>query len=154
MGLGYDIHPLVEGRRFILGGVEVPFPKGPAGHSDGDALVHAIIDSLLGALGEGDIGRHYPDTDPRFKDVPSLDLLRDVMARLRKAGGRIVNLDTVIVAEAPKMAPHAEEIKASLGPLLGLEEKSLNIKAKTNEELGPVGEGRAVACWAVALVEF
>jgi 2-C-methyl-D-erythritol 2,4-cyclodiphosphate synthase len=154
VGLGYDIHPLAEGRRFVLGGIEIPFPKGPLGHSDGDAVIHAIIDALLGTLGEGDIGGLFPDDDPGFKDVPSLELLEDVMGRLRRAGGRIVNLDTVIVAEEPRLAPHVDRMKTVLRPVLGLGEKALNIKAKTNEKLGPVGEGNAVACWAVALVEF
>jgi 2-C-methyl-D-erythritol 2,4-cyclodiphosphate synthase len=154
IGFGYDIHPLAEGRRFVLGGVEIPSPKGPAGHSDGDALVHAVIDSLLGALGEGDIGRLFPDKDPRYKNISSLALLEDVMARLRRAGGRIVNLDTVVVLEAPPIAPHAGDIEAVLGPVLGLKGESLSIKAKTNEKLGIVGAGDAVACWAVVLLEF
>jgi 2-C-methyl-D-erythritol 2,4-cyclodiphosphate synthase len=153
-GLGYDVHPLVPGRRFVLGGIEIPFPKGPAGHSDGDALIHAIIDALLGALGEGDIGRLFPDDDPGTQDISSLVLLEDVMARLRKAGGRIVNLDTVVVVEEPRIGPHAGRMKEALGPVLEIEGKALNIKAKTNEKLGPVGGGEAVACWAVALVEF
>jgi 2-C-methyl-D-erythritol 2,4-cyclodiphosphate synthase len=154
IGFGYDIHPLAEGRKFVLGGVEIPFPKGPVGHSDGDALVHAVIDALLGALGEGDIGRLFPDKDPRYQNISSLVLLEEVMARLQKAGGRIVNLDTVIVLEAPPIAPHAGEIEAALGRVLGLDGRSLNLKAKTNEKLGTVGEGDAVACWAVVLLEF
>ncbi len=153
-GLGYDVHPLVLGRRFVLGGIEIPFPKGPAGHSDGDALVHAIIDALLGALGEGDIGRLFPDDDPGTQDLSSLVLLEEVMARLRKAGGRIVNLDTVVVVEEPRIGPHAGRMKETLGRVLGIEGGALNIKAKTNEKLGPVGDGEALACWAVALVEF
>ena len=153
-GLGYDIHPLAPGRRFVLGGIEIPHSKGTAGHSDGDALVHAIIDALLGALGEGDIGGLFPDSDPRTLDISSLKLLEDVMARLRKAGGKIVNLDTVVVVEEPRIGPHAGRMKEALGSVLGLAGKSLNIKAKTNELLGPVGKGEAVACWAVALVEF
>ncbi len=153
-GLGYDVHPLVPGRRFVLGGIEIPFPKGPAGHSDGDALVHAIIDALLGALGEGDIGRLFPDDDPGTQDLSSLVLLEEVMARLRKAGGRIVNLDTVVVVEEPRIGPHAGRMKETLGRVLGIEGRALNIKAKTNEKLGPVGDGEALACWAVALVEF
>ncbi len=153
-GFGYDVHPLVLGRRFVLGGIEIPFPKGPAGHSDGDALVHAIIDALLGALGEGDIGRLFPDDDPGTQDLSSLVLLEEVMARLRKAGGRIVNLDTVVVVEEPRIGPHAGRMKETLGRVLGIEGGALNIKAKTNEKLGPVGDGEALACWAVALVEF
>ncbi len=152
IGFGYDIHPLAAGRRFILGGIEIPFPEGPAGHSDGDGLVHAVIDSLLGAMGEGDIGLHFPDTDPRYKDVSSLELLREVMARLKSNGWTVVNLDTVVVAEEPKISPFVPGMKAVLGPILGLGTEALNVKAKTNEGLGPVGDKRAVACWAVALI--
>ncbi len=154
VGLGYDIHRLAEGRRFVLGGVEIAFPKGPLGHSDGDVLVHAIIDALLGTLGEGDIGRLFPDDDPRFKDASSLGLLEEVMRRLKRGGGRIVNLDSVVVAEEPRVAPHVERMKAVLRPILGLGEKALGIKAKTGERLGAIGEGQAVACYAIALVDF
>lgn len=154
IGLGYDIHRLEPGRPLVLGGLEIPHPKGLAGHSDGDALVHALIDSLLGAMGEGDIGRLFPDTDPRWKDARSVGLLEDIVRRLRARGGRIVNADTVIVAEEPKMAPHVAAMKAVLCPVLGLADPDLGIKAKTGEGLGPVGEGRAIACWAVALIRL
>jgi len=153
IGFGYDIHPLVAGRPLVLGGVAVPGPRGLAGHSDGDALVHALIDALLGAAGQGDIGRLYPDADPRTEGVSSLRLLGEVMARLKAEGWRVANVDVVVVAEEPKIAPLAGRIKKALGPLLGVGEADVGIKGKTNEGLGAVGEGRAIACWAVALIE-
>jgi len=153
IGCGYDIHPLAAGRKLVLGGLDIPFAKGLAGHSDGDALVHAVIDALLGAAGEGDIGRLFPDTDPKTKGVASVRLLADVMARLRAAGWRVVNVDAVVAAEEPKIAPLVAGMKKILCPLLGVEESGLGIKGKTNEGFGPVGEGRAIVCWAVALIE-
>ena len=152
IGFGYDIHRLEPGRPLVLGGLEIPHFKGLAGHSDGDALVHAIIDALLGAMGEGDIGRLFPDTDPRWKGARSVGLLEDVVRRLKQSGGEIVNVDTVIVAEEPKIGPHVAAMKAVLCPVLGLAGSGLGIKAKTAEGLGAVGEGRAIACWAVALI--
>ncbi len=152
IGLGYDLHKLVKGRPFVLGGVRIPHPKGPLGHSDGDALIHAVIDALLGAAGEGDIGRMFPNTDPRFKDVCSLDLLEAVMKALKKRRLRVCHVDVVAVVEQPKIGPHVEAIKAALCPRLGLPVDRLGIKAKTNEGLGPLGRGEAVACWAVALL--
>jgi 2-C-methyl-D-erythritol 2,4-cyclodiphosphate synthase len=153
IGLGYDIHPLVAGRPLVLGGLVLPGPRGLSGHSDGDALVHAIIDALLGAAGEGDIGRLYPDTDPRTEGVSSLRLLGEVMGRLKAAGWSVVNVDAVVAAEEPRIAPLAGRMKEALCPLLGVTEAALCIKGKTNEGLGPVGEGRAIACWAVALIQ-
>jgi 2-C-methyl-D-erythritol 2,4-cyclodiphosphate synthase len=152
IGFGYDIHPLIAGRKLALGGLEIPFFKGLGGHSDGDALVHAVIDALLGAAGEGDIGRLFPG-DPETEGVSSLVLLEDVMARLRGKGWTVLNVDAVVVAEEPKIAPHAEAMKKKLCPLLGVEEGGLSIKGKTNEGLDAVGEGRAIACWAVALLQ-
>jgi len=152
VGLGYDIHPLVPGRRLILGGVVIPHPAGLAGHSDGDALIHAIVDSLLGAAGEGDIGQLFP-MDPATEGADSLGMLSVVVARLRAKGWTIVNVDSVIVTEAPKIAPWAGRMKTVLCPVLGIEPADLGIKAKTNECFGPVGEGRAIACWAVALIQ-
>jgi 2-C-methyl-D-erythritol 2,4-cyclodiphosphate synthase len=154
IGFGYDIHLLEAGRRLVLGGVDVPFSAGLAGHSDGDALVHAVTDALLGALGEGDIGTHFPDTDPRTAGAKSMGLLETVMALVRSRGARIVNVDAVIVAEEPKMAPHIPAMKAALAPLLGVPESAVGIKAKTNEGLGPVGEKRAIACYAIALIDL
>lgn len=153
IGFGYDIHALVPGKRLVLGGLHIPGPAGLAGHSDGDALVHAIIDALLGAAGEADIGRLFPDNDPRTEGVSSLRLLGEVMARLTEAGWSVVNVDTVVVAEEPKIAPHVESMKGILCPVLGVESLGLGIKGKTNEGLGPVGEGRAIACWAVVLIQ-
>ncbi len=154
IGFGYDIHRLEAGRRLILGGTEVPFAAGLLGHSDGDALVHAVIDALLGALGEGDIGAHFPDTDPRHGGARSTGLLEAVVAIVRARGAEIVNVDSVVVAEEPKMSPHIPAMKAVLSPILGIPAASLGIKAKTNEGLGPVGEKRAIACYAVALLRF
>jgi 2-C-methyl-D-erythritol 2,4-cyclodiphosphate synthase len=153
IGFGYDIHRLTAGRRLVLGGLEIPFPKGLAGHSDGDGLVHAIIDALLGAAGEPDIGRLFPDTDPRLAGVSSLKLLGEVMARLRAGGWAVVNVDTVVAAEGPKIAPLVDRMRGVLCPVLGVENAALGIKGKTGEGLGAVGEGRAIACWAVALIE-
>ena len=154
IGIGYDIHRLQAGRRLVLGGVDIPAPAGLLGHSDGDALVHAVIDALLGALGEGDIGTHFPDTDARYEGARSTVLLETVMGLLRARCARVVNVDAVIVAEEPKMAPHVPAMKAALGPLLGVGGTGLGIKAKTDEGLGPVGEKRAIAAHAVALVEL
>ena len=154
IGTGYDIHRLETGRRLVLGGVDIPSAAGLLGHSDGDALVHAVADALLGALGEGDIGTHFPDTDARYKDARSTGLLETVVGLVRARGAAIVNVDTVIVAEEPKMGPHVPAMKAALCPILGVPEKALGIKAKTNEGLGPVGEKRAIACYAVALVKL
>jgi len=152
IGFGYDIHRLTKGRALVLGGVEIPHPAGLHGHSDGDALVHAVIDALLGAMGEDDIGRLFPDTDPAYSGIRSVELLRRVMLRLRRKRMEVVHLDTVIVAQAPKIAPHAESMKDVLCPVLGIPKGSLAVKAKTNEGLGLIGRGQAIACWAAALV--
>jgi 2-C-methyl-D-erythritol 2,4-cyclodiphosphate synthase len=153
IGIGYDVHRLVKGRKLFLGGVWIPHPLGLAGHSDGDGLIHALVDALLGALGEGDVGRLFPDTDPALKDVRSGELLKNVVARLSRKGFVIRNVDTVIVAEEPKLAPHTGKMKEALGPILGLAADRIGIKAKTNEGLGLVGRHKAIACWAVALIE-
>jgi 2-C-methyl-D-erythritol 2,4-cyclodiphosphate synthase len=154
IGFGYDIHRLEAGRRLVLGGTKISYAAGLAGHSDGDALVHALIDALLGAHGQGDIGAHFPDTDPRYKGVRSLVLLETVMAHLRAHGASVVNVDTVIVAEEPKMGPHIPAMKAALAPVLGVPEAAVGVKAKTNEGLGPVGEKQAIACYAIALLDI
>jgi len=152
IGLGYDLHRLVRGRPLFLGGVEIPSDKGLLGHSDGDALVHALIDALLGAAGEGDIGRLFPDTDPRTEGVRSVDLLRKVMARLRRKKLRVVNADAVVVAEAPRLGPYFEAMRKTLGPILGVPGRALGLKAKTNEGTGLIGKRGAIACWAVVLL--
>lgn len=154
IGFGYDIHRLETGRRLVLGGIRISYAAGLTGHSDGDALVHAVIDALLGALGEGDIGAHFPDTDPRFEGARSVDLLETIMKLVRSRGAAVGNIDAVIVAEEPKMAPHIPAMKAALAPVLGVAEPAVGIKAKTNEGLGPVGEKRAIACYAVALLSL
>ncbi len=154
IGFGYDIHRLETGRRLVLGGTKISYAAGLAGHSDGDALVHALIDALLGALGEGDIGTHFPDNDPRFEGARSLSLLETVMGLVRSRKAALVNVDTVIVAEEPRMAPHISAMKAVLAPVLGIPESAVGIKAKTNEGLGPVGEKRAIACFAIALLSI
>ena len=151
-GLGYDIHRLEEGRKLFLGGVEVDFPKGLRGHSDGDCLIHAVIDALLGASGEGDIGRLFPDEDPQYEGMRSTEMLRRVMARIREKKMEILNIDSVIVAQKPKLAAYIPRMKNVLCPILEVAEDDLGIKAKTNEGLGSVGREEAIACWAQALV--
>lgn len=153
-GLGFDIHRLQSGRKLFLGGVAIPFPRGLAGHSDGDCLIHAIIDSLLGACGEEDIGHQFPDSDPQYKDRRSLDLLKDTMIKLEAKKVVIVNIDTVVLAERPKLAPYIPKMKKSLCPILKLAEEDLAIKAKTYEGLGEIGRGEAIACWAQALIRI
>ena len=151
-GIGYDLHRLTPGRPLYLGGIEVPHSAGLAGHSDGDALIHALIDAILGAMGEGDIGRLFPDDDPRTEGVRSTVLLRDVCARLKKMKLILLHADAVVVAERPKLGPYFPEMKKELCPILGLRPDRLGLKAKTNEGLGLIGRGRAIACWAVVLV--
>lgn len=151
-GLGYDIHRLEEGRKLFLGGVEVDFARGLRGHSDGDCLIHAIIDALLGASGESDIGHLFPDDDPQYKGMRSTEMLSQVMARIRERNMKILNIDSIIVAEKPKLAPHIPRMKKILCPILDIEEDALGIKAKSNEGLGEVGREDAIACWAQALV--
>jgi len=153
VGLGYDYHRLEAGRKLILGGVEIPFGKGLAGHSDGDALTHAICDALLGAAGLGDIGQHFPDTDPQWKDASSLTLLAQVVERLRAKGLRVAQVDSVIIAEAPKLAPHFARMRETLAQALGLEPAEVNVKAKTTEGLEAVGRGEAMAAQAIVVLE-
>ncbi len=152
VGIGYDIHRLARGRKLILGGVEIKSSKGLLGHSDGDVLTHAIIDAILGALGKGDIGLHFPDTNPEYKDISSLILLKETMKILTKSKYRINNLDTIIIAESPKITPDAERIKEKLAPLLKINKKLINIKAKTNEGIGEVGKGKAIAAFAMVSI--
>jgi len=153
IGQGFDIHVLVEGRRLVVGGVTIPFEKGLAGHSDADVLIHAVCDALLGAAGLGDIGRHFPDTDPKYKDADSRALLREVAAKVRGAGYAIANLDATLHAEAPKMAPHIPAMIANLSADLGLKSGQVNVKAKTAERLGAIGRGEGIAAEAIALLE-
>ena len=153
IGIGYDIHRLSAGRRLVLGGVVVPHPYGLEGHSDADVLTHAIIDALLGAAGLGDIGTHFPDTDARWEGASSLELLGRVMEMCRGASLAPVNVDATVVAESPRLAPHIAGMRARLAEALGLPEGAVSIKAKTNEGLGSVGRGEAIAAYAVCLLE-
>ena len=153
VGIGYDIHPLVEGRRLVLGGVEIPFERGLAGHSDADAVVHAIVDAVLGSLALGDIGQHFPDTDDRWRGADSLRLLEHAVALVRERGYRIGNVDAVISAEAPKMRPHVASMCERLANVLRVDLDRVSVKATTEEGLGPIGRGEAIAVRAVALVE-
>ncbi len=152
IGEGWDVHALVEGRPLVLGGVTIPHDKGLLGHSDADALLHAITDALLGAAGLGDIGRHFPDTDPKFRGADSAQLLAEAARRVRAQGWEIMNLDSTIVAQAPKMAPHIEAMRARIAQVLGLSPSCVNVKAKTAEKMGPVGEGRSIEARAVVLL--
>jgi len=153
IGQGFDVHQLVAGRRLIIGGVDIPYEKGLAGHSDADVLIHAVCDALLGAAGLGDIGTHFPDTDARYQGIDSRKLLREVAQLLRQKRFRLVNVDATIIAQAPKMAPHIPGMRAHLAADLDVAEGAINIKAKTTEKLGFVGRGEGIAAEAVALLE-
>jgi 2-C-methyl-D-erythritol 2,4-cyclodiphosphate synthase len=153
VGEGWDTHPLVAGRPLVLGGVTIVHSHGLLGHSDADALLHAITDALLGAAGLGDIGRHFPDTDPTFQGADSVLLLQAAAQRVRAAGWAIVNVDSTIVAQAPKLAPHIAAMRERIAAALGLAADAVNVKAKTAEKMGPVGEGRAIEARAVCLLQ-
>ncbi len=152
VGMGYDVHKLTEGRDLILGGVKIPWEKGLLGHSDADVLVHAVMDALLGAAALGDIGQHFPDTDPAYKGISSLKLLEHVTALLAKEGYGITNIDATIIAQKPKMAPHIQEMRANMAQSMGIEAQRLNIKATTEEGLGFTGRGEGIASQAVCLL--
>ena len=151
VGIGYDVHPLVEGRPLVLGGVRIEHPDGLDGHSDADVLTHAVIDALLGAAGLGDIGRLFPAGDARFKDASSLDLLGSALEAVRAAGYRVVNVDCTVVAEEPRLYPHIAAMQAKLAERLGID--AVNVKGKSPERLGALGRGEGIATQAVALVE-
>jgi 2-C-methyl-D-erythritol 2,4-cyclodiphosphate synthase len=151
-GIGFDSHRLSEGRRLLIGGVQIPYERGLDGHSDSDVLAHAIIDALLGACGMGDIGEHFPDNDERWRDADSIALLAEVVAMLARAGHSIVNVDCTVIMEAPKLAPHRQAIRARLAETLGLAPQRVNVKASTGERMGFVGRGEGVAALAVASV--
>jgi len=153
IGEGWDTHQLVEGRPLILGGVTIPHTHGLLGHSDADALCHAITDALFGAAGLGDIGRHFPDTDVAFKGADSIALLAECVRRVRAAGWEPVNVDSTIVAQKPKLAPHIDAMRAQLAQALGLPADVVNVKAKTAEKMGPVGELKAIETRAVCLLQ-
>jgi 2-C-methyl-D-erythritol 2,4-cyclodiphosphate synthase len=152
-GLGIDTHAFAPGRPLILGGVDIPHEEGLAGHSDADVLTHAVIDALLGAAALGDIGQHFPDTDPRFKDADSLELLRTVVVYLDERGWEIGNVDATVVLERPKLAPYRDAIRAALAGALGLHEDAVNVKATTGEGMGFVGRGEGAAALAVATLD-
>ncbi len=153
IGQGFDLHRLVEGRKLILGGVEVEYSKGLLGHSDADVLCHAIIDALLGAIGESDIGTLFPDTDPKFKDIDSTLLLKEVFEKVKTKGYKINNIDTTIMIQEPKMKPYIPLIRENLGEILNLDKENITVKAKTMEGLGIIGTSQAVAVLANTLVE-
>ncbi|HEV2419169.1 MAG TPA: 2-C-methyl-D-erythritol 2,4-cyclodiphosphate synthase [Terriglobia bacterium] len=153
IGIGNDLHRLVAGRKLIVGGVRIPFEKGPAGHSDGDVLAHAACDALLGAAALGDIGRHFPDTSPEWRNTSSLVFLRRVRRMLGEAGYRIVNLDVTIGFEQPKLAPHIPAMRGKVARALGIDVEQVSVKAKTGESLGAIGRGEAIRADAVALIE-
>jgi 2-C-methyl-D-erythritol 2,4-cyclodiphosphate synthase len=152
IGEGWDVHAVVPGRKLILGGVEIPHTAGLLGHSDADVLLHAITDAVLGAAGLGDIGRHFPDTDAQFKGADSSLLLAEAMRRVREKGWDLVNVDSTIVAQAPKLAPYMTAINASVAKALGIQPDQVNVKAKTAEKLGPVGMGQSMEARAVVLL--
>ncbi len=153
IGMGYDVHRLTEGRRLILGGVDIPWEKGLLGHSDADVLIHAVMDALLGAAALGDIGKHFPDTDPAYKGISSLKLLGHTAGLLSENGFSIGNIDATIIAQKPKMAPHIPAMRRNMAAVLEIPESRLNIKATTEEELGFTGRGEGIASQAVCLLE-
>lgn len=154
VGFGFDVHPFVSGRPLILGGVEIPADRGLAGHSDADALTHAVADALLGALALGDLGRHFPDTDPRYRGASSLGLLAEVVARVRAHGGRVVNVDATVVAEAPRLAEWLDPMRKRLAETLDLPPERVSVKAKRAEGLGALGRQEGIAAMAVALIDM
>ena len=153
-GIGYDVHQLVAGRRLILGGVEIPYPKGLDGHSDADALLHAICDAVLGAIGEEDIGHFFPNTDSRWKGAPSKIFLEAAAGQVIRRGGKIINVDATLIAQAPKIYPHIGEMKKCIAAALDLPEKKVGVKATTNELMGFIGRGEGIAAMAVASVDL
>lgn len=153
VGVGYDVHGLVDGRKLILGGVDIPFDKGLMGHSDADVLIHAISDALLGAAGLGDIGVHFPDTDPTYKDISSIKILSKTVQMLFDKGFSIVNIDTVIFAESPKLSPFRQAMQTTIATAIKLDPDCINIKATTTEGLGMIGQGEGIGAMCVALIE-
>jgi 2-C-methyl-D-erythritol 2,4-cyclodiphosphate synthase len=152
VGIGHDTHRLVEGRRLVLGGLQIDHPRGLAGHSDADVVCHAVADALLGAAGLGDIGEHYPDTDPKWQGLDSTRLLAEVVDQLGRGGWLAVNCDLIVHAQEPRLGPHKSTIRANIARLLRLPEAAVNVKAKTGEHVGPVGRGEAIECHAVVLI--
>ena len=153
IGHGYDVHRLVTERALILGGVQIPYEKGLLGHSDADVLTHAVMDALLGAAGMGDIGRHFPDTDPQYKGISSLKLLSCVAEKLTLAGYKVGNIDVTVIAQAPKLKDYIPQMQANLAGILGVETDQVNVKATTEEHLGFTGDGSGIACHSVCILE-
>ena len=153
IGHGYDVHSLQEGRKLVLGGVEIPHTRGLAGHSDADVLAHAVASALLGSLALGDLGTHFPDTDPRWRGASSLDLLRRVVSMLREHGFALVNCDATVIAQQPRLAPHVPAMRANLAGALGCETDRVSVKATTSEGLGALGRGEGIAAHAIVLVD-
>ena len=153
IGIGYDVHQLCEGRKLILGGVEIPFERGLLGHSDADVLIHAIMDAMIGAMGLGDIGKHFPDTDPAYKGISSVALLEHVTGLMKQQGYKIGNVDAVVIAQRPKIGPHFPAMKTILAKAMECEEEQLNLKATTEEKLGFTGREEGMAAQAVCLLE-
>ena len=154
IGTGYDIHRLEAGRRCVIGGVDIPHPLGLAGHSDADVLLHAICDALLGAAGLGDLGHHFPDDDPKWENVSSLILLREVAVHFAERNAGVINIDAVIIAEAPRMSPHIEQMRANIAEELGVRKDQVSLKATTNEQIGAIGRGEGIAAQAVCLIDM
>src|SRR5215813_14450734 len=152
-GIGYDVHRLVEGRKLILGGVEIAHSRGLEGHSDADVLSHAIADALLGAIGAGDIGQHFPNTDVSIRGISSMEILKRVGKLLTERNTRVVNVDATVIAEAPKLAPHAPAMRQNIAAAIGVNESDVSVKATTNEKLGPIGQGEGIAAIAIATIE-
>lgn len=153
VGIGYDVHRLAERRKLIIGGVEIPFEKGLKGHSDADVLIHAVCDALLGAAGLGDIGVHFPDTDPKYKDVSSIKLLIEIFQMVKNKGFSVLNLDTIIFAEVPKLSPYRSAMQQKIASAIDLEPDRINIKATTTEGLGMIGKGAGIGAMCVAMIE-
>jgi 2-C-methyl-D-erythritol 2,4-cyclodiphosphate synthase len=153
-GIGYDIHRFAEGLKLILGGVEIADARGLEGHSDADVLSHAIADALLGAIGGGDIGQHFPNTDESIRGISSIEILQRVARLLTERNARIVNVDATVIAEAPKLAPHAPAMRQKIASAIGVSESDVSVKATTNEKLGPIGQGEGIAAIAIATVEI
>lgn len=152
IGIGYDIHRLVPDRRLIIGGIEIPFLYGLLGHSDGDVLIHAICDAILGAMAERDIGEQFPDTDPEYYGICSMELLKKVVSLAKEKNYRLINIDATLIAQEPKLIPFKRQIQENLAEILNIEKDCIGIKAKTNEGLGEIGRKEAIACYAVALL--
>jgi len=153
VGIGYDIHKMMKGRPLYLGGIEIPHPKGLLGHSDGDCLIHALMDALLGAMGEGDIGQLFPDTSPEYENIRSTRLLETVMHKLEKGDFIILNVDSLLIAQEPRLAEYLPMMKETLCPLLRLRSEALSIKPRTHEGVGEIGRGEAIAAWAAVLLQ-